>query len=130
MTKNKTVTAEEWYNAKKLNEELKKEYAELVEKTKYLHYLIMNVHMDILPEEEYKKSKELFEPKEQNINNNNNIINRLKLYYKKNLLNEETIVNNIRSDKLFMYINLIKNNINTQFINTFESIINSIEDIK
>ena len=98
MTKNKnnykTVTVEEWNSAKKLNEELKKEYKELVEKTKFLHYLILNdIHMDILPEEEYKKLKELFEQKEEdeykkikesikinnkedNINNNNNLINQ------------------------------------------------------
>ena len=140
MTKNKnihkTVTVEEWNSAKKLNEELKKEYKELVEKTKFLHYLILNdIHMDILPEEEYKKLKELFEQKEEdeykkikesikikedNINNNNNTINQLIKYYSNNLIDENKIDTCNKSEKLFMIINLINNNKHMKLILSIE----------
>ena len=150
MTKNKTnyktVTVEEWNSAIKLNEELRKEYKELVEKTKFLHYLILNdIHMDILPEEEYKKLKELFEQKEEdeykkikksieinnkdeNINNNNNIINQLIKYYSNNLIDENKIDICNRSEKLFMIINLINNNKHMKIVNTIDELILSIED--
>ena len=148
MTKNKniykTVTVEEWNSAIKLNEELRKEYKELVEKTKFLHYLILNdIHMDILPEEEYKKLKELFEQKEEdeykkikesikikedNINNNNNTINQLIKYYSNNLIDENKIDTCKRSEKLFMIINLINNNKHMKIVNTIDELILSIED--
>ena len=150
MTKNKnnykTVTVEEWNSAIKLNEELRKEYKELVEKTKFLHYLILNdIHMDILPEEEYKKLKELFEQKEEdkykkikesikinnkeeNINNNNNLINQLIKYYSNNLIDENKIDTCNRSEKLFMIINLINNNKHMKIVNTIDELILSIED--
>ena len=153
MTKNKnnykTVTVEEWNIAKKLNEELKKEYKELVEKTKFLHYLILNdIHMDILPEEKYKKLKELFEQKEEDeykkikenykvqiindelqyINNNNNIINRLKIYYKHYLIDEHIIVKCKRSEKLFALIDTIEKNKHMQIVNTYEDYRSFIEN--
>ena len=99
--------------------------------------------MDILPEDEYKKLKELFEQKEEdeykkikesikikedNINNNNNTINQLIKYYSNNLIDENKIDTCKRSEKLFMIINLINNNKHMKIVNTIDELILSIED--